>query len=194
MSGDPPGRVNLTDRDSRPVKTPRGFIQGYNAHAVATEDQIVIAAEVTQSSRDQELLEPMIGAARAQLAGAGVEQAPAVALADAGYWSAGQIEALMASGLTVLVPPDGHNRTGPPVKRGALAARMRATLDADEGRALYRRRQTIIEPIFGQTKFNRRAERFKRRGLAACRAEWHLICATHNLLKLWRATTAIATA
>jgi transposase len=196
MSGDPPGRVNLTDPDSRPVKTARGFIQGYNAHAVATEDQIVIAAELTNRSADGGMLAPMIGAARAQLAAAGVAEQPTTALADAGYWSTREIQELVASGLTVLVPPDGHTRTGPPAanKRGALAARMRARLGSNEGRDLYRRRQTMIEPIFGQTKFNRRAERFRRRGLAACRAEWQLITATHNLLKLWRASTAIAAA
>ena len=84
MSGDPPGRVNLTDRESRPVKTPRGFIQGYNAHAVATEDQIVIAAELTNRSADGGMLEPMLGAARAQLVAAGVTEPPMTALADAG--------------------------------------------------------------------------------------------------------------
>jgi DDE family transposase/transposase-like protein DUF772 len=195
-SADPPGRVNLTDPESRPVKTPRGFIQGYTAHAVATEDQIVIAAEVINRSADGGMLAPMIAAARRQLTAAGVAEPPATALADAGYWSTRDIDQLTASGLTVLVPPDGHTRTGPPArnKRGALAARMRARLGSDEGRELYRRRQTMIEPIFGQTKFNRRAERFRRRGLAACRAEWHLITATHNLLKLWRATTAAAPA
>ena len=45
---------------------------------------------------------------------------------------------------------------------------------------------TTIEPIFGQTKTNRRADRFRRRGLSACRAEWKLLATTHNLLKLYR--------
>jgi len=196
LSGPPPGRVNLTDRDSRPVKTPRGFIQGYNGHAVASEDQIVIAAELTNRCCDGGMLAPMIKAGCAELADAGI-QPPTIALADAGYWSSGEIEQLTADGLTVLVPPDGHARTGPPAtnKRGALAARMRARLTGQEGRDLYRRRQTMIEPIFGQTKFNRHADRFRRRGLAACRAEWRLWCTTHNLLKLWRhATSTPATA
>jgi transposase len=52
LSGDPPGRVNLTDPDSRPQKTPRGFIQGYNAQAVAGEGQIVLAADVIAVSPD----------------------------------------------------------------------------------------------------------------------------------------------
>src|SRR5215213_9367988 len=46
----PAGKINLSDLDSRNVKTSRGWVQGYNAQAVATEDQIVIAAEVTVAS------------------------------------------------------------------------------------------------------------------------------------------------
>src|SRR3954447_17960166 len=46
----PTGKINLTDLDSRNVKTLRGWVQGYNAQAVCTEDQI--AAEVTNSSAD----------------------------------------------------------------------------------------------------------------------------------------------
>jgi hypothetical protein len=47
-----------------------------------------------------------------------------------------------------------------------------------------------FEPIFANTKFIRGATRFQRRGLAACRAEWKLLAATHNVLKLWRAGLA----
>jgi transposase len=189
----PRGRRNVTDLDSRSVKTPRGFIQGYNAHAVAGEDQIILAADLTNRAADGGMLAPMIDAGREQLAAVGAE-APDTVLADAGYWNAGQIQRLAGDGMTVLVPPDGNTRAGPPVKRGALAQRMRERLARGPDRELYRRRQAMIEPIFGHTKHNRRAERFKRRGLAACRAEWRLLCATHNLLKLWRHTTTPASA
>jgi transposase len=193
LSGDPPGRVNLTDPDSRSVKTPRGFIQGYNAQAVASEDQIVLAADVTQASADGGLLEPMVRAAQHELRAAGVPGAPATVLADAGYWSSDQIQALRDDAITVLIPPDAHTVSGPnPRKRGGLYDDMRSRLRSDDGRERYRRRQTMIEPIFGQTKFNRRADRFRRRGLAACRAEWRLITATHNLLKAWRLAPATA--
>ena len=67
----PEGKINLTDPDSRNVKTPRGWVQGYNAQAVSTEDQIVIAAEVHVSSADFGQLGPMIAAARRELAQAG---------------------------------------------------------------------------------------------------------------------------
>jgi transposase len=190
-----PRRVNVTDPDSRPVKTPRGFIQGYNAHAVASGDQIIVAADVTTGTRDQGHLESMIGAARAELAAADCDQRLDVVLADAGYWAGGEIERLIGAGMTVLVPPDAYARAAPnPRRRGGLYERMRERLKSDEGGALYRRRMTMIEPIFGQTKTNRRADRFQRRGLPAVRSEWRLIAATHNLLKLWRATTAPAAA
>ena len=75
-------------------------------------------------------------------------------------------------------------------KQGPEAERIERVLATPEGKALYRRRQQIVEPVFANTKFIRGATRFQRRGLAACRAEWKLLAATHNLLKLWRAGLA----
>jgi hypothetical protein len=71
---------------------------------------------------------------------------------------------------------------------------MRRTLATDEGAALYRQRQQLIEPVFANTKFNRRMERFHRRGRSAVRTEWRLITATHNLLKLHKHQLATAIA
>ena len=65
----PAGKINVTDPDSRNVKTPRGWVQGYNAQAVCTEQQIVIAAEVTVDSPDFGHLEPMVSAARGRARG-----------------------------------------------------------------------------------------------------------------------------
>src|SRR3954451_5346991 len=80
----PAGKIHLTDPDSRNVKTSRGWVHGYNAQAVVTAEQIVIAAEVTVDSPDFGHLEPMVSAAEAELASAGIEAAPEVVLADAG--------------------------------------------------------------------------------------------------------------
>jgi transposase len=189
----PEGKINLSDLDSRNVKTSRGWVQGYNAQAVCTEDQIVVAAEVTVASPDFGHLEPMITAARRELRAAGVESAPGVVLADAGYWHQVQMQRLLGDGLTLLIPPDAKKRAGTrPGWDGGLYAFMRRVLDTDAGGELYAKRQTMIEPIFADTKFNRRCDRFQRRGRSAARSEWRLITATHNLLKLWRHTTAPA--
>jgi transposase len=188
----PAGRVNVTDPDSRVVKTARGFIQGYSAQAAATEDQIIVMAEVTLGGPDQGLLAPLAERTLTELERAGIDP-PAVLLADAGYWNGPQIESLRKAGIDALVAPDSQVKRGPPAHRPAapLAAELRARLDSD-GRALYRKRQRIIEPIFGQTKANRGIDRFLCRGLGACRAEWSLITATHNLLKAWRHGLAAA--
>src|SRR3954452_4223369 len=93
----PAGKINLSDLDSRNVKTSRGWVQGYNAQVVTTAEQIVIAAEVNVDSPDFGHLEPMVAAARAELERAGVEELPAVVLADAGYWHQVQMDRLVGA-------------------------------------------------------------------------------------------------
>src|SRR5215217_3046495 len=189
----PEGKINVTDPDSRNVKTSRGWVQGYNAQAVCTERQIVIAAEVTVDSPDFGHLEPMLAAAETELAGAGITTPPEVVLADAGYWHSEQMQQLTGRGTVVLIPPDAGKRKGArPGWDGGLYTFMRRVLATEPGGELYAKRQGMIEPIFAQTKFNRRCDRFQRRGRAACRSEWRLITATHNLLKLHRHTATLA--
>ena len=155
----------------------------------------MIAAEVTISSADFGQLEPMVTASESELAAAQVFDAPEVVLADAGYWHTEQIERLTGRGQVVLIAPDAGKRKGArPGWDGALYAFMRRVLATDHGGALYRRRNVMIEPVFANTKFNRRIDRFQRRGRSACRSEWRLIAATHNLLKLHRHELGLATA
>ena len=128
-------------------------------------------------------LAPMLDATLHQLARAGVTDRPGVLLADAGYWHQEQMESIVADGTQVLIPPDASKRKAP--RRGWTGgpyAFMRHVLASEAGNALYRQRQPMIEPVFGQTKFNRGMNRFLRRGRAAVRSEWRLITATHNLL------------
>jgi transposase len=187
----PAGKINVTDPDSRNVKTARGWVQGYNAQAVVTAEQVVIAAEVTVDSPDFGHLEPMVDATERELADAGIDAVPEVVLADAGYWHHVQMEHLTSRGMIVLIPPDAGKRKGArPGWDGGLYSFMRRVLDSDRGGGLYAKRQGMIEPVFADTKFNRRCDRFQRRGRSAARSEWRLITATHNLLKLWRHTTA----
>ena len=188
-------RINTTDPDSRPVKTARGFIQGYTAQAVAGDGQVIVAAEVITGGNERHRLAPMAEAAKRELAAAGIKQRPEVALADAGYWNGEQIAALQAKGMTVLVPPDADTRRAPTkIRSGPQYEWMRERLAEPQSRARYRRRQQMIEPVFAQIKNNLRAGRFSRRGLASCRAEWRLTAATHNLMKLYRSGLAPAAA
>jgi transposase len=189
----PPGKINVTDPDSRLVKGMRGWLQGYNAQAATNDQQIIVAAEITVDSPDFGHLQPILDAARSELQAAGVTDTPQVVLADAGYWHQDQMQRIVADGIQVLIPPDSSRRKSPrPGWDGGLYAFMRRVLDTDRGTELYRQRQQLIEPVFAHTKFNRRLDRFHRRGRAAVRTEWRLIAATHNLLKLHRHQLAAA--
>lgn len=187
--------INTTDLDSRVIaREGRQPVQGYNAQAVATAGQIVVAAALTQQSNDSGQLEPMIRQAAGTLATVGVTEEIGTVLADGGYWNNAHITALDNDGVNVIIPTRSTVRTKArryAPKQGPHAERIDRLLDTPEGKALYTRRQHIIEPVFAHTKFNLGIRRFSRRGLAACRAEWQLLAATHNLMKLYRATIAI---
>jgi transposase len=164
----PQGKINLTEPDSRLVKGMRGWLQGYNAQAATNDQQIVIAAEITVDSPDFGHLEPVLDAARSELRAAGVTDTPDVVLADAGYWHQDQMQRIVADGTQVLIPPDSSRRKAPrPGWDGGLYAFMRRVLNTERGTELYRQRQQLIEPVFAHTKFNRRIDRFHRRGRSA---------------------------
>ena len=83
-------KANVTDPDSRVMKTRQGYVQGYNVQAVVSEDQIILAVGVTQEANDVRQLLPMLEGMNQNLAAAGIEERPGVGLADAGYWERGQ--------------------------------------------------------------------------------------------------------
>ena len=186
--------INVTDPDSRVIaREARQPVQGYNAQAVATGNQIIVAADITQQSNDSGQLEPMIRQAVEMIAAAGCPEQIGTVLADGGYWNNAHIAALGDEGMQVIVPTRSASRTKArklSPKQGPEAERIDRLLETPDGKALYTRRQHMIETVFANTKFNRGIRRFHRRGLAACRAEWHLIAATHNLWKLHTAITA----
>jgi len=186
----PPGKVNITDPDSREVKTVRWVIQGYNPQAVVNENHILLAAEITTDSSDFGHLEPMLTATRTELALAGIEEQPEVLLADAGYWHNEQMDNVTASGVRLLCPPEAATRQGTrPGWNGGRYSWMRYVLATELGQQLYKKRKVMIEPVFAQMKYNRKFDRFGRRGRSAARSEWRLQAATHNITKLHRHRT-----
>jgi hypothetical protein len=192
----PEGKVNLTDPDSKQIKTNAGFgwVQGYNAQAVVTEEQIVLAAEITNNTADFGQLRPMVKATVTELEKAGISERPQTATADAGYWNEEHMDDVIADEhIQVLIPPDAGNRTTPrPGWTGGRYTWMRYVLAAEQGERIYRRRKAMIEPVFGHTKHNRGVRRFHRRGRTAVRTEWRLLMATHNLAKLHKHQIATA--
>lgn len=181
---------NFTDPDSKVMKdsSTGGFLQAYNAQiAVSDGRQIIVAAEISSEPSDRNLLLPMASAVQREL-----QQNSAVLLADAGYFSTEALDRLEQNGIDCLVSPDGqlsreekaaasHNFPKHP-----LAVRMRERLRSQAGRQLYKARQGLVEPVFGQLKAVRGIRHFLLRSLPSVRAEWRLICLTHNLLKLFR--------
>jgi hypothetical protein len=178
------------------VQTRSGWVQGYNAQAVTTCQQVIVAAELTQHTSDLQQLRPMLAATAATLTAAEIQTRPGTVLADCGYWSIANLTEI-PDAPALLIPPARHGRHGKPRKDGkpsasrsdGLRAAMAAKLASADGKALYALRRQTIEPVFGQIKEQQGARRVLRRGLAACEAEWKLLCGTPNLLKLWRHQT-----
>jgi hypothetical protein len=192
----PEAVANTTDPDSRLVHTRKSSLQGYNAQAVVTEDQVVVvvvAAGLTREANDLQQLQPMLQAVDQALVAAEVPDRPATVLADAGYWSIANLTTIPHAP-ELLIWPAATGRTGRPRKDGKPSASrsdglrgvMLAKLGGEQGKACYAKRKQTVEPVFGQLKEQQRARWFLHRGLGACTAEWKLLCGAHNLLKLWR--------
>lgn len=184
---------NFTDPDSRIMTRPGdrlAFIQAYNCQAaVDGKEQVIVAADVAQQTNDKRQATPLLEQV-AENTGA----APSKASMDAGYFSRENIEALRKMGVEAFIPPERrkHGEVTPPAPRGRVPAGLsaqelaRRKLSTVRGRAIYAKRKTIVEPVFGQIKQARGFRQFLLRGIEKVKGEWSLICTTHNLLKLWR--------
>jgi transposase len=190
----PPGKVNTTDPDSKPIPVGFGYLQGYNAQAAVNEEQIVVAAEITNTSTDFSQLDPMVSSTLAGLERAGVEERPEAVVADAGYWNEEHMDEVVANKhIPVLVAPDKGSRGTPrSTWSGGRYSWMRSVLSTEHGQSRYRKRKQTVEPLFGHTKHNCGVKRFHRRGRVKVRTEWRLLMATHNLGKLHRHRLAAA--
>jgi transposase len=194
---EPTAQRNFTDPESRimPDGAHKGsFVQAYNAQiAVDGAAQIIVAAEVTQESNDKQQLAPMLERVEQNLGAK-----PEAATADAGYFSENQVNDERVKGIELYVatgkqkhgqsePADAIPTGEPPAASDSAVEKMKQKLKTETGQALYRMRKAIVEPVFGQIKAARGIRAFLLRGFEKVRAEWKLICATHNLLKMFRA-------
>lgn len=184
-------KANITDPDSRILKTRTGWKQGYNGQAMADcESQVIVACDVTQEENDVRQLEPMLTKCEEQAG-----RRPDELLADAGYWSEDNAKLqTRETELFIATTKDWKQRKA---LRDAGAPRGRIPKDATpkdlmerklltkRGREAYKQRGSTIEPVFGQMG-TRGLREFWLRGIEKVQTEWSLWCSTHNLLKLWR--------
>jgi transposase len=173
---------NLTDPESRVMKSGQVFVQGYNAQIAVSDDHLVVACDISTDSVDHALLEPMIDAVHRQL-GPDETAISTEFLADAGYWKGEAIERLRERGEKVLVPPNGR----PPTRNlggSTIVTTMTEKLAEPDTAKRYRRRQALVEPVIAHIKYNRRLDRFLLRGTMGARLEWTLGCTAHNLKRL----------
>ena len=180
---------NFTDADSHLMQSGGSYLQGYNCQlAVDSDHQVIVAVGVSNQPPDVEHLEPML-----QRIAATAGALPEVMTLDAGYWSEDNAKACTDQGIDAYIAtgrlPHGQP---PPPQRGPLPrdadakTRMARKLRSKKGSKIYAQRKAIVEPVNGQIKEGRGLRRFLLRGLEKVDGEWHLIAATHNLLKLFR--------
>jgi len=184
---------NFTDPDSRIMKdgASKSFEQAYNCQAAVDETaQIIVAPGVTQETNDKQQVKPLVECLKENLKG----HKPNKISADAGYYSEENVKYLAKEQIDahVAVGRQKHGDTPRPCPRSRIPKnattkeRMARKLLTVKGRNVYKKRKQIVEPVFGQIKEIRGFRRFLLRGLDKVTAEWHLICLTHNLLKLHR--------
>lgn len=191
---------SFTDPESRimPDGANKGsFVQGYNAQ-IAVDDaaQVIVAADLTQAANDKQQLAPMVAEIEENLG-----RKPEKASADTGYFSQANVNDKAVEGVDLYIAT-GRVKHGAPIEvssgeapPGATAQEaMRHKLRTEAGRAVYKMRKVIVEPVFAQIKERRGFRRFSLRGLQNVRQEWRLVCAVSNLLKLFRAGGVLETA
>jgi transposase len=183
-------QYNFTDPESRIMPGGDGFVQAYNTQiAVEPNFQLIVANGVTQDTNDKQQLKPVVEAIREQAG-----QKPLEVVADSGYCSEANLKFLEKKNIEGFIATDkesyrGRDQSGPrgPLPKGATRVdRMRRKLQTKVGAAIYSRRKTVPEPVFGQIKHARGFRQFLLRGLEKVQGEWAIVCLTHNILKLHR--------
>ncbi|MDP9242152.1 MAG: transposase, partial [Actinomycetota bacterium] len=150
--------ANPTDPDSRVMKKQHTYLQGYNAQALVAEDQIILAAVITQEPADTHQLHPMLDEARSALEAARIEKRIGVVLADSGYYSEANLQVAERKGEEFLIAVTNERDqragtlSGRGIKKGGCGRVMQGKLATEEGRSLYVKRAYTVEPVFGHIK------------------------------------------
>ena len=182
-------QLNFTDAESKLLKGPDGFLQGYNCQAaVDATAQVIVAHSAAAAQADSPELIPMLKQIRAN-----VGRNPRELSADTGYLSEANLRELKRRRVCGYIAV-GREKPGPKQndgkRRGAptghLTRQMRKKLRQGGFRSRYRLRKQLVEPVFGQMKEGMAMRRMLMRGIKKVRCEWAMACTAHNLLKLAR--------
>ena len=184
-----PWQVSTTDPDSRFLRTREGWVLGYTAELAVSDDHLIVATRVTQNASDNASLLPLVEEVERRC-----WERPAKVTADSGFFSGAAVRAMAERGIDGYVPDNNlkhEMRTGERAGgigrcaiRDADHLRMREKLRSEAGRRMYRRRQAVVEPVFGILKEQRGMRKFHRRGLAAVNTEWMLLAIAYNLRQM----------
>jgi transposase len=182
-------QLSVTDPDSRFLhQSGGGFVLGYTVDLAVSDDHLIVGQRTTQAVSDSASLLPLV-----QQVEATCGERPRQVSADSGFFSVQNLEQLERRGIEGFLP-DAHlsgelqQRRGPLKMAGDSPAhcRMRAKLRSPEGQARYRRRQALVEPVFGVLKEQRGMRHLRLRGLHKAGTEVALYCTAFNLTRMWR--------
>ena len=183
---EPSSQKSFADPDANMMMTGEGSLAYcYNAQAAASEDGIIVAAEITTSPRDVGQLVPMVEAVKANTG-----RRPGVAVADNGYLSESNLEQLGRQRQRCLIAAGREGKKAARWPKGCRTQRMHRILRLPWARRIYDHRKTQGERPFAEIKQTMRFRRFSLRGRANIRGEWSLVCAAANALTMYRAAMA----
>jgi transposase len=184
-------QVSRTDPESRFLRTARGWELGYTADLAVSDDHVIVATRVTQNATDNGSLLAMVEEVERQC-----RARPEKVTGDSGFFSGQAVREMKQRGIDLYLPDNNlrhEMRTGERAEgigrrriRDPEHQRMREKLRTTAGRAQYRRRQAVVEPVFGILKEQRGMRRFRRRGLAAVTTEWMMAAIAYNLTRIAR--------
>jgi hypothetical protein len=185
-------QINLTDEESRIMPSADGFVQGYNAQAaVDVGTMLIIATTLTQHTNDKQQIEPMLSELQALQDTLGK---PDILLADNGYFSKDNVQACVKQKIIPLIALGREAHHLPLEQRLTPDAPEPETLDplvkmawklkTQRGRALYSKRKSTVEPVFGIIKQVLGFRQFSLRGLDAVAGEWKLVTMAFNLKRM----------
>jgi len=177
---DEKAQENFTDPESHIMKSSGSFEQCYNAQlAVDEETQIIVAAGVTNNAADNGQLLRMVDEVEQNMG-----RRPKQVVADAGYKSEENFKGLHQRDIDGYIALGREGSHPVQSNRYPATAGMYSKLSSEQGRAVYRRRKVIVEPVCGWIKQVLGFRSFSLRGLDKVRSEWALVCLALNLRRM----------